>query len=322
MRFHDIAETRLHAPLTDVGLLLLGEVCGLVEGARVLDLACGRGELLARWAAVYGVTGVGVDAHTDAIRAAQSRAYDLSVRDKVVFIEDDPATYPEAHHQFEVVTWLGTLPADIETTLTLMRPALTTHDGLLVLGLPYWREAPTDEVMTVMGMDAEGLPLLPEVLDTFRAAGCELAEMVLADEQSWDRYEAAQWMRIGRYVRDHANDRDAAALHAQMQTNQQAYLHYGRRYMGWGAFVLRAVWTPKIAPQYSNPDQPVGAEIGAGMLWVRLEDGRVIGNPLAWYPWLTNAEDLEDMILTSVGLEWLDRDERITVKDMLRGQSV
>jgi len=56
----DAADRNLD-PLTDVQLMELGEVTRIVPGTRVLDLACGKGEMLCRWAQALGCSGVGVD---------------------------------------------------------------------------------------------------------------------------------------------------------------------------------------------------------------------------------------------------------------------
>ncbi len=51
LRHHEIAEAnhRILDPFTDEKLRLLGEIAGVGQGTRVLDLACGKGELLCRW---------------------------------------------------------------------------------------------------------------------------------------------------------------------------------------------------------------------------------------------------------------------------------
>ena len=53
LRFHEISEAghRILNPFTDDKLMLLGSVCRPRPGQRILDLCCGKGELLARWAA-------------------------------------------------------------------------------------------------------------------------------------------------------------------------------------------------------------------------------------------------------------------------------
>ena len=51
LRHHEIAEAdhRILNPFTDDKLRLLGEVAGVGPGTRVLDLACGKGEMLGRY---------------------------------------------------------------------------------------------------------------------------------------------------------------------------------------------------------------------------------------------------------------------------------
>ena len=59
LRHHEIAEAnhRILNPFTEPKLRLLGEVSGVVAGTRVLDLACGKGEMLCRWAEWFGSGG-------------------------------------------------------------------------------------------------------------------------------------------------------------------------------------------------------------------------------------------------------------------------
>lgn len=63
LRHHEIAEAdhRILNPFTEEKLRLLGEVSRIGPGTRILDLACGKGEMLCRWAADFGSAGHGVD---------------------------------------------------------------------------------------------------------------------------------------------------------------------------------------------------------------------------------------------------------------------
>src|SRR4051812_28210942 len=73
---HEIAESshRILNPFTEEKLMLLGEVCRLRPGMRHLDLASGKGELLCRWSATYGIEGLGVDISSVFVSAARERA--------------------------------------------------------------------------------------------------------------------------------------------------------------------------------------------------------------------------------------------------------
>lgn len=57
-------------------------------------------------------------------------------------------------------------------------------------------------------------------------------------------------------------------------------------------------------------------------MWVRLDDGRTIGVPLAWYPRLLNAspEDRRKVWISPSGLHWDELDEDISVAGLLAGR--
>ena len=327
LRFHEIAETnhRILNPLSQEQLLLLGEICQLHEKMRVLDLACGKGEMLVQWARAHGVMGVGVDISTVFIDAAKDRAFQMDVGNKLNFVLGDAADYPEAHHQFDVVncigaTWIG---GGLLGTLALMRPALKDDGSILLVGEPYWHEPPPDEVHRALSTESDTFSTLGGTLARFESVGLELVEMVIADLNSWDRYEALQWMAVRQFLDENPDDQDAEALQTWITRNRHAYLNYGRKYLGWGVFVLQKAQSPAAkAPEHRNPDRPVGVEIAENMVWVRLEDGRVIGNPLTWYPWLETAtpEQVDHVELTANGVKWPDLDQRLEVSALLRGQ--
>src|SRR5262245_8811850 len=91
---HEIAEAahRILNPFTEEKLMLLGDICRLSPGARQLDLACGKGEMLCRWAQTYGTVGHGVDISMLFVTAARARAVELGVAERVSFEHGDAAT--------------------------------------------------------------------------------------------------------------------------------------------------------------------------------------------------------------------------------------
>lgn len=245
LRFHEIAEAthRILNPITEDKLMLIGEVSGFKAGMRQLDLCCGKGEMLCRWGAEYGISGLGVDISEVFLSAATRRAAELGVQDRVVFLKSDAAEY--ARNQtgtYDIVscigaTWIGN---GLVGTLDLMKP-LVKPDGLLLVGEPYWIDPPPFEAYAARGFSPADYTSLAGMLDRFEQAGCELVEMVLASPDSWDRYEAAQWKAVDDYLRAHPNDPEADELRRWIQASRRAYLSYGRRYLGWGVFVLRRV---------------------------------------------------------------------------------
>jgi hypothetical protein len=67
---------------------------------------------------------------------------------------------------------------------------------------------------------------------------------------------------------------------------------------------------------------PVHAATDADTLWVTLNDGRILGVPLAWFPRLLHAspDQLADYELSPYGIHWDALDEDISVEGLLAGQ--
>ncbi len=242
LRYHEIAEAyhRILNPFTENQLMLLGDICRLHPENKQLDLACGKGEMLCRWAQKYGISGVGVDISTVFLNAARERANELGVSDKLTFIQEDAGKYPEATHDFDIVscigaTWIGN---GLKGTLELMKLSLKPG-GLVLVGEPYWIQPPPEEAFTTVDVSMNDYVSLEGTLDRFEAAGMDLIEMVIANQDGWDRYEAPQWMAADDFLRANPDDPDASELRKWIANNRRAYLRYGRRYFGWGIFVLR-----------------------------------------------------------------------------------
>lgn len=64
--------------------------------------------------------------------------------------------------------------------------------------------------------------------------------MVLADQDSWDRYQAAQWLNLRRWLDAHPGDGLAAEVRAELDTGPARYARHQREYLGWGVFALMA----------------------------------------------------------------------------------
>lgn len=233
------AEHRILNPFTDGKLALLAEVCRLEPGQRMLDLACGKAELLATWAHRYGIGGVGVDISEVFLAAARARVEELGVADRVTLVHGDAGGYrPE--ESFDLAscvgaTWIG---GGFGGTVELLREAVKPG-GRIVVGEPYWTEPPPDAAFEALGVAPADFTSLPGLLDQIEAAGLDLVEMVLADPDSWDRYEAQHWAAANNWLRADPSHPMAAEVRDNIRRHRRAYLTYGRRYLGWGVFVLR-----------------------------------------------------------------------------------
>ncbi|MFF7159185.1 methyltransferase domain-containing protein [Streptomyces sp. NPDC008139] len=243
LRHHEIAEAdnRILNPLSQEKLRLLGEICRLKEGQRHLDLACGKGEMLAGWAKRYGTSGIGVDLSEVFLTAARERAAEFGVSESVSFERGDAGKYQPEPAAFDIASCLGAtwIGDGLAGTIELLRPALRPG-GLMLIGEPYWHETPPEEAYEALGTEPDDFVSLSGTLDRFEAAGVDLVEMVLADGDSWDRYYAPQWFAISEWLRRTPADHpDVPAMREFLDHQRRGHLTYGKRYFGWGVFVLR-----------------------------------------------------------------------------------
>ncbi|SEG78157.1 Methyltransferase domain-containing protein [Nonomuraea solani] len=231
---------RVLNPFTTGKLATLGRALALPPGTRMLDLACGKGEMLCTWARDHQVTGVGVDVSTVFTAAARERAAELGVGDRVTFVHGDASAYvsgePVDVASCVGATWIG---GSVAGTLDLLGRSLRPG-GTALVGEPFWRLDPPDQA-TVEGchMSAKDeLRSLPGLLESFGELGWDVVEMVLADQDSWDRYAAAQWLNLRRWLDANPDDELAGELRAELTAAPVRHARYQREYLGWGVFAL------------------------------------------------------------------------------------
>ena len=114
LRFHEISESRhrILNPLSAAKLELLGEICADGRPITILDLCCGKAEMLCQWATKHPVTGIGVDISEVFIAAARRRVAELGLEDRISLVYSDAVQYleqPKAgrDEQFDVVACIG-----------------------------------------------------------------------------------------------------------------------------------------------------------------------------------------------------------------------
>jgi len=233
---------RIHNPITPEKLATLGAALRLESGARVLDLGSGSGEMLCTWARDHGVIGTGIDLSRWFTEQAKRRAEELGVADRVEFIHGDAAGYV-ADEKVDVAacvgaTWIG---GGVAGTIELLARSLRTG-GIILIGEPYWRQLPPTEDVAkgcLAGSISDFLPL-PDLLASFGRLGYDVVEMVLADQDGWDRYEAAKWLTMRRWLEANPDDESAKEVRAQLTSEPVRYATYTREYLGWGVFALMA----------------------------------------------------------------------------------
>ncbi|MBN2841256.1 MAG: class I SAM-dependent methyltransferase [Coriobacteriia bacterium] len=233
---------RIHNPITPEKLAVLGAALRMRPGSRVLDLGSGSGEMLCTWARDHGIVGTGVDMSPLFTEHARLRAEELGVADQVEFIHGDAADYvSEAKADVAAcvgATWIG---GGVAGTIELLARNLCAG-GVILIGEPYWRQVPPTEAAArgCLASSIADFLTLPELIGWFGHFGHDVVEMVLADEDGWDRYEAAKWLTMRRWLEDNPDDEFSAEVRTQLTSEPERYAAYTREYLGWGVFALMA----------------------------------------------------------------------------------
>ncbi|TIS54321.1 MAG: methyltransferase domain-containing protein [Mesorhizobium sp.] len=243
-RIFNIAESahRIHNPFTPEKLATLGAALRLEPETRVLDLGSGSGEMLCTWARDYGISGTGIDMSQLFSEQAKLRAEELGVADRTEFVHGDAAGYV-ADEKVDVAacvgaTWIG---GGVAGTIELLAKSLRTG-GIILIGEPYWLHLPSSEEIA-KGCGAGSISdflTLPDLIESFDDLDYDVVEMVLANQDGWDRYEAAKWLTMRRWLEANPDDDFADEVRAKLTSEPKRYAAYTREYLGWGVFALMA----------------------------------------------------------------------------------
>ena len=241
-RIFNITESahRIHNPFTAEKFATLGAVLRLAPHTRILDLGSGSGEMLCTWARDYGIIGSGIDMSSLFFKQAQLRAEELGVTGLVTFTHGDATGYV-ADEKVDIAacigaTWIG---GGVAGTIDLLAKSICS-EGVILIGEPYWLQMPpTEEV--AKGCYANSIAdflMLPELIEQFGCLGYDVVEMVLADKEGWDRYEAAKWFTMRQWLAANPYDELAEEVRTKLTLDPKRYAMYTREYLGWGVFAL------------------------------------------------------------------------------------
>jgi SAM-dependent methyltransferase len=182
----------------------------LPSPARVLDLGCGKGAVLA-WLASRGpIRGLGVDlaACDREIPGVEFRAGDATA----VGVDDG---------SYDLVCSIGAVSPLSELA------QWTSPGGLVLLGDGYWRREPSDEYLAALGARRDQMTDLAGLTARGAPLGLELLAVAPSSTEQWAEYENA-WAANGeRYVQEHVGEPGVEQFAAWIGNGRHRYLELG-----------------------------------------------------------------------------------------------
>jgi SAM-dependent methyltransferase len=228
-------------PMSEQKLDQLIALLDLDAGARVLDIACGKAELLVRLVERYGVTGDGVDLSPFSVRDARARADARVPGQALVFHEQDGRVFEFAPGSYDLAMCVGaswTFGGHGPTLQALQRAV--RPEGLIVVGEPYWRHAPNTEFLAASGHQSTSFDTHAGNVAAGTGLGLTLLYTLVSSEDDWDRYEGLQWRAAERYAKEHPEDPEAATILSRQRTARDIYLRWQRETLGWAIYLFQA----------------------------------------------------------------------------------
>ncbi len=227
-------------PLSSEALDEVLQLARITANARVLDIGCGKGELLIRLARLGAKTGIGVELSPYTAREARERVRALAPGADITILEEDGATFAAQPESFDVTACLGASWIFGGHRGTLRALAHWTRPGGLVLAAePFWRMPPPPEYLASQELRAEQFGTHASNVTDAVAEGLIVLFARAAEPAEWDRYEGLQWRAAEEWARENPSDADRVEILRKVRENRDGFLRWGRDALGDGLYLFR-----------------------------------------------------------------------------------
>ena len=236
-------------PTSTAKLDELVDLVPLQSGARVLDIACGKAELLLRIAQRYNATGVGVDISPYEVEEAKLRVAARELQDRIEIVKADGAEYAAAPGSFDMAMCIGATwvwdgySGTIEALKKIVVPG-----GLIAIGEPFRMKQPDPDYIAAEPAFVPTLVTHAENVAIAQDAGLTLLYALVSHQDDWDRYEGLQTLAAELYASEHPDDPDVPELLKRRREGDAVYLKWGRDTLNWAIYLLRAPGVQGASP--------------------------------------------------------------------------
>ncbi|HJL14623.1 MAG TPA: class I SAM-dependent methyltransferase [Sandaracinaceae bacterium LLY-WYZ-13_1] len=233
------ADRRVLSPVSDGKLASILGLLELPARARVLDLCCGKAEVLVRILEAHpDATGLGVDLNETYVRDARREARARGVAERVELVHGDAWAYPLEPGAFDAVVSLGGAYRDESrrSFLSALRE-LVRPDGQVLVGDGFYRRPPEPAELAADGWTVGATPSHADQVALATEVGLVPLHTATSSDDEWDAYEGAYLRAVQRWARAHPEDPEADAMVGFVQWWHQRYLEWRRDTLGFGLYL-------------------------------------------------------------------------------------
>jgi SAM-dependent methyltransferase len=228
-------------PLSTAKAEALIALMELHPGDRILDVGCGKAELLIRLAERWGASADGVDRSGPFLEEGRRRAAVRGVADRVRLHAADAGPWLEANPgPYHAAACIGSTHAlgGLAPTLDRLKQVVGPG-GWIAIGEGYWKSTPPKDYLDALGATESELDTHAGNIDRLARAGVIPMHAATATVDEWDDYEWGYLRGIERHVADHPEDPDAEAMLARARNWRDVVARWGRDVLGFGVYLAR-----------------------------------------------------------------------------------
>jgi ubiquinone/menaquinone biosynthesis C-methylase UbiE len=242
MRFSAIAHAT-HKFCNPVGETQITTVLGrlnLASDQHVIDIGCGKAELLVRLVDRYGCFGTGIDINQEFLREAAQRVEMSRYPTRIELRKGTAKEMIEAAFQYDLSVCVGSSQCfGLYREALNALAAITLPEGLILMGEGYWRRHPDQVYLDFLGATEEELLTHSGNIEAGREAGLTPLYSCVSNENDWDAYEESYHANVLRYFDSHPMDPDRTAMLDRIASWNRHYRRYGRETLGFGLYLFQ-----------------------------------------------------------------------------------
>jgi SAM-dependent methyltransferase len=213
----------------------------LQPGDRVLDIACGKAELLLRIVERHACSGTGVDISPYEVEQAKRRTKERHLLGKVEIALGNGAEYEIERHSFNLAMCIGATWVwnGYSGTIEALKSAVVPG-GFIAIGEPFKLKEPSLEYAAAEPGFVDSLVTHADNVAIAIEHGLTPLYSIVSNADDWDRYEGLQWLAAELYATENPYDPDVPELLERTRKSRDTYLKHGRDTLNWAIYLFRA----------------------------------------------------------------------------------
>jgi ubiquinone/menaquinone biosynthesis C-methylase UbiE len=242
-KYFDITHRR-HVLCNPTSLAKLDDTIALLKldpGDRVVDIACGKGELLARLAERHGVGVVGVDTSPYCIADARNKLRERAPMVPAELLVMDGADFrPDPPDSFALASCIGAswVFKGHRGTLRALK-GMAAPGGYVMVGEIFQLQEPDPEYLAFDGLTRGFCASHFENVRAGEEEGLVPLYAAVSSGDDWDRYETLQWHAVAEWAAANPNDPDLPEVRDKQTHAREVYLRWQRETLGWALYLFK-----------------------------------------------------------------------------------